>query len=104
MSNITIITGATASGKTSYASNYATKFKKSIIINADASAVYKDFFILTAQPNKKANIEHLLFEICDIKEDFTVSKWLYKVDKILQSLEYQDFHKIIVGGTCMYIL
>lgn len=105
MKQITIITGATASGKTQYSLNYAKKFKKAIIINADASAIYKSFPILTAQPSKaeKNAFKHFLFEIKDIEEDFSVSKWLNLVDEILQSSEHKEYQKIIVGGTCMYI-
>jgi tRNA dimethylallyltransferase len=105
MTQITIITGATASGKTQYSLNYAKNFKKAIIINADASAVYHSFPILTAQPNneEKSILPHLLFEIKDIKEDFSVSKWLVLVEEILKSELYSSYHKIIVGGTCMYI-
>ena len=105
MKQITIITGATASGKTQYSLNYAKNFKKAIIINADASAVYHSFPILTAQPSEeeKSLFPHLLFETKDIKEDFSVSKWLTLVEDILKSELYASHHKIIVGGTCMYI-
>ena len=103
MPNITIITGATASGKTSYSLNYAKQFEKAIIINADASAVYRDFPILTAQPEEKEGIEHFLFEICDIRQNFTVSKWLDMCESILLANQFENHHKIIVGGTCMYI-
>jgi tRNA dimethylallyltransferase len=105
MKQITIITGATASGKTNYSLEYSKSFKKAIIINADASAIYKSFPILTTQPSKEEKdlLPHLLFEIKDIKEDFSVSKWLFLVEEILNSTKYFGYHKIIVGGTCMYI-
>ncbi len=105
MKQITIITGPTASGKTAFALNYSKQFKKAIIINADASAVYKDFTILTAQPSLKDRqlLPHFLFEICDIVEDFSVNKWLLMCNDILRNPEFEGVHKIIVGGTCMYI-
>lgn len=105
MKQITIITGPTASGKTKCSLEYAKKFEKAIIINADASAVYANFPILTAQPSlqEKKQYPHLLFEVCDIMESFSVAKWLLEVEKILHAKEYEGFHKIIVGGTCMYI-
>jgi tRNA dimethylallyltransferase len=105
MKKITIITGATASGKTAYSLNYAKNFEKAIIINADASAVYKNFPILTAQPSlsEKNLYPHFLFEITEITENFSVGKWLAEVEKILNNPEFEDSKKIIVGGTCMYI-
>jgi tRNA dimethylallyltransferase len=105
MKQIIIITGPTASGKTNYSLSYSKKFEKAIIINADASAIYHSFPILTAQPKseEKKQLEHLLFEINDIKDDFSVSKWLYLVEEIIRSSCYKDFQKIIVGGTCMYV-
>lgn len=101
MKQITIITGATASGKTHYSLEYIKQFKKAIIINADASAIYRNFPILTARPEKMEG--HYLFEICDITENFSVSKWLFKCEEILRLPELKDTHKVIVGGTCMYI-
>ena len=102
MKNITIIIGATASGKTALSLEYAKAAENASIINADASAVYKNFSILTAQPSAKQQLQcpHLMFEIAEVTEDFSVAKWLKTVHEILESVEGE---KIIVGGTCMYI-
>lgn len=101
MKKITIITGATASGKTALSLEYAKKFKNASIINADASAVYKNFSILTAQPSmeQKNQYPHLMFEVTEITERFCVATWLKEVHDILNEKE----ENIIVGGTCMYI-
>lgn len=97
MKKIKIITGPTASGKTAYSLECAKKMKNARIINADASAVYKNFPILTAQP--VARSDHLLFEIAEITENFSVAKWLKMVNDIIK----EEGEYIIVGGTCMYI-
>lgn len=109
MKDITIIIGPTATGKTKYSIQHAEYLKqnkkKSIIINADASAVYKNFPVLTAQNSfeERLAFNHFLFEVIEINEDFSVGKWLQMVDQILNTSEFEDYHKIIVGGTCMYI-
>lgn len=109
MKNITIIAGPTASGKTDFsiklAFNLKEKNKKAIIINADASAIYKNFPILTAQPQDihRKEFPHFLFDIAEINEAFSIGKWVTHVENILVSPEWKDCHKIIVGGTCLYI-
>jgi tRNA dimethylallyltransferase len=109
MKKIIIITGPTASGKTKVALNIASKIKeenkKAIIINADASAVYKNFPILTASPSvlEKEKFPHFLYEKYDLRENFSVGKWLQEVEKILTCQDHKDDYKIIAGGTCMYI-
>lgn len=102
MKKITIITGATASGKTALSLEYAKAAKNASIINADASAIYKNFSILTAQPSAEDQMQfpHFMFEIAEVVDDFSVAKWLSMVHEILESTEGE---KIIVGGTCMYI-
>ena len=50
---IIIIGGATASGKTNFAIEFASKNNGSII-NADSMQVYQEIPILSAQPSKKA--------------------------------------------------
>lgn len=107
MNDITIIIGPTASGKSRYSIEYANSLKKenkkAIVINADASAVYKNFPILTAQNHKDSDIEHVLFEIEEITQSFSVARWLLMVEDIIRSEKFRGHHKIIVGGTCMYI-
>ena len=51
-SKIILISGPTASGKSSFAINLAKKVKGEII-NADSMQVYRELRILTARPNIK---------------------------------------------------
>ena len=60
-SNIILIAGPTASGKSNFAVNLAKKINGEII-NADSMQVYKQLKILTARPNKKDQIiAHLVW-------------------------------------------
>ena len=51
-SKIILISGPTASGKSSFAINLAKKIKGEII-NADSMQVYKQLKVLSARPNPK---------------------------------------------------
>ena len=53
-SKIILISGPTASGKSTFAIKLAKKINGEII-NADSMQVYKELKILTARPSKKSN-------------------------------------------------
>ena len=63
---IIVISGPTASGKTSYSIKLA-KENNGIIINADSMQVYKGLPILSSQPTieESENIVHLLFSVLE---------------------------------------
>ena len=72
-SNIILIAGPTASGKSNFAVNLAKKINGEII-NADSMQVYKQLKILTARPNKKdqKKVKHHLYGIIDVKKSSEV--------------------------------
>ena len=76
-SNIILVAGPTASGKSKFAVNLAKKINGEII-NADSMQVYKQLKILTARPNKKdqKKVKHHLYGIIDVKKSFSTGKWL----------------------------
>ena len=68
---IILISGPTASGKSSFALKLAKKINGEII-NADSMQVFKNFRILTARPNKKEQkkIKHHLYGVLDLNKKF----------------------------------
>ncbi len=66
MSKIILISGPTASGKSSFAIKLAKKIKGEIV-NADSMQVYKQLSVLTARPKKKIkkilNIIFMVFKV-----------------------------------------
>ena len=76
-SKIILISGPTASGKSSFAVRIAKKINGEII-NSDSMQIYKQLKILTARPNKKEqkNIKHHLYGIADVKINFSTGQWL----------------------------
>jgi tRNA dimethylallyltransferase len=102
-SKIILISGPTASGKSSFAVKIAKKIQGEII-NADSMQVYKKLKILTARPNKieQKNIKHHLYGFVDLKEKFSTGQWLELVIKKIKEIKKRKNIPILVGGTGLY--
>ena len=76
-SKIILISGPTASGKSTFAIKLAKKINGEII-NADSMQVYKELKILSARPNLKdyQNIKHHLYGFYSVKNNFSTGDWL----------------------------
>jgi len=102
-SQIILISGPTASGK----SNFAVEIAKKIdgeIINSDSMQIYKQLKILTARPNKKEqkNIKHHLYGVVDVKNNFSAGQWLKLTIKKIKEIRRRKKIPILVGGTGLY--
>ena len=102
-SKIILISGPTASGKSSFSIQLAKKIKGEII-NADSMQVYKELKILTARPKKKEylKIKHHLYGFQSIKKNFSTGKWLKLVSKKIAIIKKRKKIPILVGGTGLY--
>jgi tRNA dimethylallyltransferase len=102
-SKIILISGPTASGKSSIAIKIAKKINGEII-NADSMQVYKRLKILTARPNKKEqeNIKHHMYGIIDLNEKFSTGQWLETAIKKIKEVKKRKKIPILVGGTGLY--
>ena len=102
-SKIILISGPTASGKSSFAVKIARKINGEII-NADSMQVYKKLKILTARPNKveQKNIKHHMYGVIDLKKNFSTGQWLKVVIKKIKEIRRRKKIPIIVGGTGLY--
>ena len=102
-SNIILVAGPTASGKSKFAVNLAKKINGEII-NADSMQVYKQLKILTARPNKKdqKKVKHHLYGIIDVKKSFSTGKWLKLTTKKINEIRKRKKIPILVGGTGLY--
>ena len=92
-SKIVLISGPTASGKSSFAIKLAKKINGEII-NADSMQVYKQLKILSARPDLKKyqKIEHHLYGFHDAKKSFSTGDWLKLTNKKIK--EVQNKNKI----------
>ncbi len=99
---ILAIVGPTGVGKTKLSVKLAQKYD-AVIVNCDAVQVYRKLDIGSAKPTEeeKENVEHLLFDIKDVTEDYTVKDYQKDLREILD--KYKDRNIVIVGGTGLYL-
>ena len=102
-SKIFLISGPTASGKSSFAISLAKKISGEII-NADSMQVYKELKILSARPDPKnfQNIKHHLYGFHNIKKNFSTGNWLKLTIKKIKEIQKRKKIPILVGGTGLY--
>ncbi len=99
---ILAVIGPTGVGKTKLSILLAKKYN-AIIINADAMQVYKGMNIGTAKikENEKEGIPHYLFDIKDVRDNYTVYNYQLDARKIIN--KFPDKNIIFVGGTGLYL-
>ena len=102
-SKIILISGPTASGKSSFAIKVAKKVDGEII-NADSMQVYKELKILSARPDPKKNqkIKHHLYGFHSVTKNFSTGDWLKLVIKKIKVVQKRKKTPILVGGTGLY--
>ncbi|MDA9658820.1 tRNA (adenosine(37)-N6)-dimethylallyltransferase MiaA [Candidatus Pelagibacter sp.] len=102
-SKIILISGPTASGKSSFALKIAKKINGEII-NTDSMQVYNQLRILTARPNKKEqkNIKHHMYGTVDLNKNFSTGQWLKAAIKKIKEIKKRKKIPILVGGTGLY--
>ncbi|WP_296817928.1 tRNA (adenosine(37)-N6)-dimethylallyltransferase MiaA [Brevundimonas sp.] len=98
--SITLIGGATASGKSALALDLAER-TGAVIVNADSQQLYKGLAVLTAAPTEAdtRRAPHLLYEIADPEDSWSVGRWLRRVERVLTE---EQRPVILVGGTGLY--
>ena len=87
-SKIILISGPTASGKSSFAIKVAKKLDGEII-NADSMQVYKELKILTARPDLKKykKIKHHLYGFHNVTKNFSTGDWLKLVTEKINEVQ-----------------
>jgi len=102
-SKIILISGPTASGKSSFAIKVAKKVDGEII-NADSMQVYKELKILSARPDPKKyqKIKHHLYGFHNVTKNFSTGDWLKLVIKKIKEVQKRKKTPIVVGGTGLY--
>ena len=101
---ITAIVGPTASGKTSFAIDYARK-NNGEIISADSRLVYKGFDIGTAKPtaDEMQGIKHYLIDIVEPFESYSVAQYVNDAQNAIDEIVAKGKLPIIAGGTGLYL-
>lgn len=101
-SNIFIIYGPTAIGKSYIAYNLACEYN-GIIISADSMQVFRGMDIGTSKASilERRNVRHFMIDICEPDESFSAGEFVEKSLDIIN--KYKDKNIFIVGGTALYI-
>jgi tRNA dimethylallyltransferase len=102
-SNIILIAGPTASGKSALALTLAEQ-RGGTIVNADSMQVYRDLRIITARPTpeEERRAPHRLYGHVDAAENYSVGRWRGEAAAALAATERDHRTAIIVGGTGLY--
>jgi tRNA dimethylallyltransferase len=101
---LALIAGPTASGKSALALALAEK-TGGVIVNADASQVYRELPVLSASPTEedKARAEHRLYGIADGAQPFSAADWAVLARSEVATIQSKGRLPILVGGTGLYI-
>lgn len=101
-----ILTGPTASGKSSLSLEWASLlFPQVEIINADSMLVYRGMDIGTAKPTsaERGQIPHHLIDIREPNEPFTAGEFVKAVHQAITEIEERGRRALIVGGSGFYL-
>lgn len=99
-----ILTGPTASGKTSLSIELA-KILNSEILSADSMQIYKEMNIGTDKISKieMQGIKHHLIDIVYPNEEYTVDDYKNDASFLIHKLNAENKMPIVVGGTGLYL-
>lgn len=109
-SNLWVILGPTASGKSELALAIAHVLNAEIL-SVDSMQIYRGMNIGTAKPTvqERSEIRHHLIDVANPDEEFTVARFVESADEILKrnteggTLPLNTIHPIVVtGGTPLY--
>lgn len=99
-----VITGPTASGKTSLALELATKWGGEIIC-ADSRTIYKGMDIGTAKPTKseQKTVRHWLLDVVEPGQRFTAADFQELARAAVADIRSRGKIPFLVGGTGLYV-
>ena len=101
---IAILTGPTATGKTSLALELARSAPVEII-NADSMLVYREMDIGTAKPSvrEREAVPHHLIDIRNPDEPFTAGDFVRSAHAAIDDIQSRGKRPLLVGGTGFYL-
>ncbi len=101
---IVCLLGPTGTGKTAAAIAVSKRMKASVI-NFDSRQVYKDFPIITAQPDseEQAACPHLLYGFLPTEDKMTAARFIEFATEKIDEVLAEGRLPILVGGTGLYI-
>lgn len=102
MSKVIIITGPSATGKTSLALQYA-KMYNGELINFDSRQIYKKLDIITGKDKQIISKKVWLYDLVDPKEYFSSFDFVQRAITVIKDIIDRKKVPILVGGTYLYL-
>ena len=101
---ILVITGPTASGKTSLAVELALR-RGGEVVSADSMQIYRRMDIGTAKPGpeEQRGVPHHMLDVADPEEDFSVARYVRMASACVDDILSRGRLPIVAGGTGLYI-
>lgn len=104
MSDVIVIAGPTAGGKSAVGLDLAQALGGEII-NADAMQVYRDLSVLTARPSaaEMAMVPHHLYGTADGAESWSAGIFARAAVRVIEDVIARGRQPIVVGGTGLWL-
>lgn len=104
MNKIVVLTGPTASGKSSLSIQMAQRLNGEIV-SADSMQIYHNLDVGTAKVTKEEQniVPHHLIDIVDLTANYSVGDFIIAADKVIADIISRGKLPIIVGGTGLYV-
>lgn len=104
MNKIVVLTGPTASGKSSLSIQMAQRLNGEIV-SADSMQIYRNLDVGTAKVTKEEQniVPHHLIDIVDLTANYSVGDFIIAADKVIADIISRGKLPIIVGGTGLYV-
>lgn len=104
MKKVIVITGPTASGKTSLSIEMALKYNGEII-SADSRQVFKGLDVGSAKVTKEEmkGVKHYLIDVVKPEQYFSVMDFKRKAERAIEEIDARGKIPIVIGGTYFWI-
>ncbi len=101
---LAVVTGPTASGKSSLALALSKHFHGEII-SCDSMQLYKGMDIGTAKPTKEEQkeVKHHMIDVLDIKDSFSVVDYVKAAELCISNVYSKEHLPFFCGGTGLYV-
>jgi tRNA dimethylallyltransferase len=104
VSELCVIVGPTASGKTELAVRVAEKHDAEVI-SADSVQIYRHFDIGSGKPSaeQRRRAVHHLIDLCDPHEPMDAAKWAELAEARIREVRARGKRPVVCGGTFLWV-
>ena len=101
---IILLTGPTASGKTSIAIELCKSMSSAEVISVDSRQFYRGMDIGTAKPTlqERAEVPHHFIDIANPDQGINAGEYARRAKAIIRELHLRNIVPVLVGGSALY--